>query len=99
MDERTVEQHTMDRGLALLPSSITIRVLDISVGGVLLQSPRPMKVGARGAFRTTIGGESFATEVAVAWVSVAAGGEGYSMGARFVGISPEQRQMIERFTS
>jgi hypothetical protein len=88
------------RDVALVAGSTTIRVLDVSVAGVLMQSARPVKVGARGTLRLTIGGESFASDVVVAWVSdPPARVDGYRIGARLVGVSPEHLQMIERFTS
>jgi len=99
-ERRRSRRHTVDYGeFAGVPFSLTVQIMDISVAGVLLQSSRPVKVGVRGALRLTIGGQSLTTDVAVTRVSPHAIGtdERYRIGAMFVGISPEHRQMIERF--
>jgi hypothetical protein len=83
-----------------LPAALSVQVLDISEGGVLLQSSRPVDVGLRGPLRLTIGGESLTTEVAVVRVSQATSGVAgtYCIGAKFVAIKPEERHIIERLT-
>src|SRR5262245_28277552 len=85
----------------ILPTNASVQVLDISVGGVLLQSNRPMKVGARGTLRFTIDGQSIATDVLVARVNRSNEGAEprYRIGARFVAMTPEDRNIIERFTN
>jgi hypothetical protein len=86
--------------LALLPFSITVEVLDISADGVLLQSNRLLGVGARGCLRLTIGGEPVAADIEVRRVSPGSPGThpGYRIGATFVGLGSQHRQVIERFT-
>ena len=80
-----------------MPVSLSVQVLDISHGGVLLQSSRPVNVGLRAPLHLKFGGESFATEVLVTRVSPSAGGA-YAIGAKFLAITPEDRQLIDRFT-
>ena len=81
-----------------IPLFLTVQVLEISQGGVLLQSSRPVGVGVRAPLRLTIAGQSFSTEVAVTRVSPSAAAGGYQIGAAFVAIKPEHRELIERFT-
>ena len=87
--------------VVMLPLPVNIQVMDISVAGVLLQSSRPIEVGTRGCLRLSIDGTPFAAEVDVRRVSPSPTGKDlrYRIGAQFVGISPENRRIIERFTS
>ena len=80
-----------------LSVSFSVQVLDISEGGVLLQSSRPLSVGLRAPLRLSIGGQSFTSEVAVTRVSPSPGGAAYEIGAMFVAIGAAERQIIERF--
>ena len=103
MDERRQAARVELKGhLATLPSSMDVQVLDISVAGVLLQTSQPLDPGTRGRFRLNLLGVAFAADVDVRRVDplVDRGREaGYSVGAVFVAITPEHRQLIERFAS
>ena len=81
--------------------SATVRVLDLSVGGVLMQVDRPLELRVRGCLRLNLGGQAFSADVEVARVSPvsASADEGYRVGAVFVGLTPEHRQLIESFTN
>jgi len=101
-ERRRAPRHVLQYGEFVgLPFSLTVQVMDISVAGVLLQSSRPVNVGARGALRLTFGDQSLNTDVAVTRVSpTSTGADGqYRIGAKFVSIRPEHRQLIERLTS
>jgi hypothetical protein len=80
-----------------MPISLPVQVLDISRGGVLLQSSRPVNVGLRAPLRLKLGGESFETEVMVTRISPSSGGA-YTIGAMFLAVTPEDRRLIDRFT-
>src|SRR5207237_8721527 len=96
-ERRHAPRYPMDStNLATVPSGVTVQVLDISASGVLLQSSRLFKVGTRGCLRLTVSGAPFSADVEVRR-SMAAGDAGYRLGAMFVGISPEDRHIIERF--
>jgi hypothetical protein len=100
-ERRRAPRHVLDYGEFVgLPFSLTVQVMDITTAGVLLQSPRSIDVGARGALRLTIGDQSLTTEVAITRVSPATAGSDaqFRIGAKFTGISPEHRRLIERFT-
>jgi len=75
----------------------SVRVIDISLGGVLLASPRSALVGARGRLSVTIGGSPLAAEVEIRRVVDSPDRTGFRIGAMFVGITPAQQDTIERF--
>ena len=84
----------------VLPVSVTVRVMDISANGVLLQSSRALESGTRASLRLNMGGTPFAAEIEIQRVSAtSASGAAYQLGATFVAISQEHQQLIERFTS
>jgi hypothetical protein len=113
MDERTAEQgrsHPERRKLpriqvetgelAVLPVPLTVRILDISLSGVLLESAHPVGAGARGSLRLNLEGVPFTADVEVQRVSPAPDencAEPYRIGARFLDTSREHLQVIERF--
>jgi hypothetical protein len=77
---------------------MSVRVIDISSAGVLLQSPRMLNPGSRGSLRFTLAGAPFAADIQVQRVSAASeAGSGYRIGATFVGMTQEHRRLIERF--
>jgi hypothetical protein len=75
----------------------SVRVMDISVGGVLLASERPATVGSRGRLSLTIGGNPLATEVEIRRVFQTPDHAGFRIGAMFLDITQAQRDAIERF--
>jgi len=82
----------------MLPFTMAVQVLDVSVTGVLLRSDRALPVGTRGSLRLTLGGELLAASVQVCRVSGDAGKQGaYRVGASFVAMRSEHRRTIERF--
>jgi hypothetical protein len=82
---------------AIIPTTINVQVLDVSVAGVLLRSEEPVEVGTQGSFGLNLDGSRFTADVQVQRV-VAAGVEGgYRLGARFVDLGPEGRQLIAQF--
>ena len=86
--------------LASLPAALNVQVLDISVIGVLLHSSREVDPGARGSLRLNLAGAPFSADIEVRRVLTIqddGGRTAFRVGARFVGISSENRQLIERF--
>ena len=77
-------------------SSQSVRVIDISVGGVLLASTRPATVGTRGRLSVSIAGNPLAAEVEIRRVIESPDHTNFKIGARFVDITTEQRSVIER---
>ena len=87
---------------ATWPSTLDVQVLDISVAGVLLRTSQPIDAGTRGSLRLNLSGAALAADVEVRRVFpfVEYGRDnGYGVGAAFVAITPEHRQLLERFVS
>ena len=83
---------------AVLPVALSVRILDISLSGVLVQSRQPAKPGERGRLRLDLGGMPFSADIEVRRVVPGGPADDYRVGISFVGLSPEHRQMIQRFT-
>src|SRR5215510_3579621 len=97
-ERRRVPRHQVSEDFANLPANMSVRVLDISTAGVLLQSPRLLNPGSRGSLRFTLAGAPFLADIQVRRVTSGSdAGSGYRIGATFVGMSLEHRQLIERF--
>ncbi len=93
---RTVRLPVYGGAEAGIASSNSVRIVDISVGGVLLACPRPAPVGARGRLSLTIGGSPLAAEVEIRRVFETPDRTGFRIGAVFLAITPAQRATIER---
>ena len=97
-ERRQFPRHDTAGQLATVPASVNVRVLDISVAGVLLHSSEEVALGTRGHLRLHLDGSPFRADVQVQRVAAAPDGTaGYRLGATFVGLSPDVRQLIERF--
>ena len=97
-ERRRFPRHDTAGQLATVPASVNVRVLDISVAGVLLHSSESIAAGTKGNLRLHLDGSAFRADVQVQRVAAApAGTAGYRLGATFVGLSPDLRQLIERF--
>lgn len=91
-----------DTELSVLAFPIAVRMVDISVAGVLLESSRPVETGSRGTLRFNFGGLPFSADVRVERVDslgIIAGSERFSIGASFVALSRQDQRVIERFAS
>lgn len=86
-----------DEVFAGISAANSVRVVDISLGGVLLASAKPAAVGARGRLSFTIGGNPLAAEVEIRRVVESPDASSFRIGARFVDITQAQRDAIERF--
>ena len=97
-ERRRFPRHETAGQLATVPANVNVRVLDISVAGVLLHSSEVVAAGTTGNLLLHLDGSAFRAEVQVQRVAAApAGAAGYRLGATFVGLSPDLRQLIERF--
>ena len=88
-----------DTELSVLEFPIQVRLLDISLGGVLLESTHAVDLGQRGTLRFNFGGAPFSADVCVEHVSRSpgAGRERFAIGAAFVGLNRDDQRVIERF--
>ena len=98
-ERRRFPRHDTTGQLATVPASVNVRVLDISVAGVLLHSSEAVVAGSKGNLRLQLDGSAFRADVQVQRVAEEPAGAsgGYRLGATFVGLSPELRHLIERF--
>jgi hypothetical protein len=84
-------------GVAIVPTTANVQVLEVSLGGVLLQSDQMLEVGSDGSLSLTLDGSRFRANVHVQRVAATGSDEGWHLGARFVDLSPDDRQLITRF--
>jgi PilZ domain len=96
-ERRRSPRRAVDGQLATVPAVFNVRVLDISVAGVLLQSSHPVEPGATGRLQLNLDGSPFGADVEVQRIAPADASAGYRLGATFVGLTPELRHLIERF--
>ena len=100
-DRRRVPRAVIaDTELSVLAFPIPVRLLDISLGGVLLESAHPVDLGQRGTLRFNFGGVPFSADVKVERVDRTRchnGTERFSIGAAFVALSRNDQRVIERF--
>jgi hypothetical protein len=94
---RSVRLPVQGAAAAGIMAANSVRVVDISVGGVLLASDRAPVIGARGRLSLTIAGNPLATEVEIRRVVQAPDRSGFQVGAMFIDITQAQREAIERF--
>jgi hypothetical protein len=99
-DRRRVPRAVIaDTELSVLAFPIPVRLLDISLGGVLLESSHSVELGTRGTLRFNFGGVPFSADVKVERLESqrSGAGERFSIGASFVALSRQDQRVIERF--
>ena len=86
-----------------LPTGLTVRLVDISTGGVLLFSSQQLQVGQKARLRTTLGAEPFNVDLEVRRVADAGPSgvarSGYRIGAVFTGLDEAAGRSMRRFLS
>ena len=96
-ERRRSPRRTVQGEFAVLPTTANVQLLDVSLAGVFLRSDQSLEVGTEGSLSLNLGGSRFTADVHVERV-VAIGSEvGCSVGAKFVALSPDNRQLIQRF--
>jgi hypothetical protein len=99
-DRRRVPRAVIaDTELSVLAFPIPVRMLDISLSGVLLESSHPVDLGTRGTLRFNFGGVPFSADVKVERLDGEHNGsvERFIIGASFVALSRQDQRVIERF--
>jgi hypothetical protein len=96
-ERRRFPRRPVEADVANVPVAQQVRVLDISASGVLLHATRPLHIGQTGALRFSLGGQPFAADVQVRRVTIDGPVAGFRIGVKFLSVSPEHRQVIERF--
>jgi PilZ domain len=80
------------------PAWVTVRVLDISVSGVLFMAPQPIPMGERGQLRLRLGESSFVGDIEVRRSDRhQAPSGGYRVGANFTALADGSRASLEEF--
>lgn len=86
-----------------LPMALTVRLVDISAGGVLLTSSQRMNIGQRARLHTTLGTDPLNVEVEVRRVADGnADGTGrgrYRIGAVFTTLDEASSRSVNQFLS
>jgi hypothetical protein len=85
-----------------LPMALTVRLVDISAGGVLLASSQKMSIGQRARLHTTLGADPFNAEVEVRRVADGLEGNGrgrYRIGAVFMALDDVSSRCVNHFLS
>jgi hypothetical protein len=77
--------------------SFPVRVIEVSLGGVLLWSDHQVDVGSRGRLQLQISGLPISTDIEILRVE-RTGEIGHHIGALFSNISSGDRSVLERFT-
>ena len=98
-DRRRVPRAVIaDTELSVLAFPIPVRLIDISLGGVLLESTHTVELGTRGTLRFNFGGVPFSADVKVERIERHSGPAGrFAIGASFVALSRQDQRVIERF--
>ena len=88
-----------DTQLSVVSFPIPVRLLDISLAGVLLEATDHVDFGTQGTLRFNFGGVPFSADVRVERVERHRSGhaEVFTLGASFVGLDPDGQRVIERF--
>lgn len=85
--------------LGVLTREISLRVLNVSVLGCLLETPRPVEVGTLATVRVTIGGAEYSDDVHVVRCHPIAGGSTYHVGTRFLWTAVPHSRSLSRLAS
>ncbi|MEO8680691.1 MAG: PilZ domain-containing protein [Vicinamibacterales bacterium] len=90
----------VDTEFSVLASPNTVRLVDISLSGVLLESSHPVELGVTGTLRLNFSGVPFSADVRVERVSPILASTGkavFSIAATFVALNRQGQDVIERF--
>ena len=99
-ERRRSPRRTVDGQTIAVHSAESVRILDLSASGVLLQSRDAVDVNSKAVLRLSVAGSPFAAEIAVTRVAEAPrSADGFRIAAQFLEITPKHRQLIERFIS
>jgi hypothetical protein len=95
-ERRRSPRRAVQDDFVIVPTTINVQVLDVSMSGVLLRSDEAVDVGSEGTLGLNLDGTRFTADVQIQRVA-AAGAEGYRLGAKFVDLGPDGRQLIAQF--
>jgi hypothetical protein len=97
-ERRRSPRHEVQGELAFLPTTVSVRIFDIGMGGVMLGASGQLEPRVLGRLRVNLAGSIFTADVEILRVSDAPDAAGvYHAGIRFLGLDPADQQLIERF--
>lgn len=99
---RNVRRVIVDTELSVLAFPIPVRLIDISLSGVMLEATQAVALGTQGTIRFNFAGDPFSADVKVERLNeLAASSHGprFSIGATFVTLRRLDQQVIERFAN
>ena len=99
-DRRRVARAVItDTELSVLTLPIPVRLLDISLSGVLFESSNAVQIGTLGTLRCNFGGSPFSAEVQVQRIEPSRADRTgrHLIGAAFVALSRDDQRVIQRF--
>jgi c-di-GMP-binding flagellar brake protein YcgR len=101
VDRRKTARVTMPAGLRFeRPVVMSVRLLEISMSGVLMAATQPLEVGQVAQLSARIGAQAIETSIEVRRVAAGDVGKGaYRIGARFVSLDPSTAAMLRQFLS
>jgi hypothetical protein len=100
IERRRFARRNAEHEFMAIHSSLNVKILDISVAGVLLESSYPVDAGSTGRLRLNLDGLPITVDVQVRRVVTGAvAGSGCQIGASFLDLELQHRLMIERFVA
>ena len=99
-DRRRVPRSAItDTQISVLSFPIPVRLIDISLAGVLLEASTAFESGTRGTVRFNFGGVPFSADVKGERIEGFRGPlERFRIGASFVALNLDDQRVIERFS-
>lgn len=97
---RTTRTVITDAEFSVLAFPVPVRLIDVSLSGVLFESTHAVEPGTRGTVRFNFGGVPFSAEVEVqrlTGLSFPPARLRFAVGATFVALSGKDQRVIERF--
>jgi hypothetical protein len=99
-ERRRFPRRSAEYEFMAIPSALSVKILDISVAGVFVESRHPVDPGSRGRLRLNLDGLPITVDVRIQRVVEGSGvGSGFRIGASFLALDPKHRQLIERFVT
>ena len=96
-ERRKSPRRPVQSGVAFVPVTANVQLVDISQSGVLLRSDQLTEAGSEGRLSLSLDGSPLRASVHVQRVAATGSGDGWHLGARFVALTPDDRQLIARF--
>jgi len=99
-DRRRVPRAAItDTEISVLSFPVPVRLIDISLAGVLLEASTPFDSGTQGTVRFNFGGVPFSADVKVERIEGLHGRlDRFRIGASFVALNLDHQRVIERFS-